>query len=71
MDFLARILQMGVCLNLEKILLAVNQRIPILEDLMGRKINDHLGWFGVQEGYEKRIVKYSDNKAEHTFAEGC
>ena len=70
-DFLAGILETGVYLKLQKILLAVNERIPRLEDLMGRKINDHLGWFGDQEGYDKRIVKYSDKKAEHTFAEGC
>ena len=71
MDFLARILETGVYLKLQKILLAVNERIPRLEDLIGKKINDHLCWFGLQEGYDKRIVKYSDKKAEHTFAEGC
>ena len=44
--------------------------IARLEQRMGKKINQHLGFVGDLQGYGELYVKYSDKNAEHGFGEG-
>ena len=58
----------------------LNQQLPFmpklktdiarLEQRIGKKINQHLGFVGDLKGYGELYVKYSDKKAEHGFDEG-
>lgn len=63
-DFLARLLKQGLDLKLEQIQWLFNERIPILEQWMGKKINEHLGFNGELEGQGKLCIKYIDEAAE-------
>ena len=45
--------------------------IARLEQRMGKKINQHLGFVGDLKGYGELYVKYSDKKTEHGWPEGC
>ena len=63
-DFLARLLKQGLDLKLEQIQWLVNERIPILEEWMGKKINEHLGFYGELQGKAKLCIKYIDEAAE-------
>ena len=45
--------------------------IARLEERMGKKINQHLGFVGDLEGHGELYVKYSDKEAEHGFDEGA
>ena len=45
-DLLTRLLVMGIELKLQSVVRAVDEHIPRLEMLLGKKINEHLGFYG-------------------------
>ena len=69
-DFLTRLLRLGLDLNLKSIQSAVDDYIPILEKLMGKKLNEHIGFYGNLSSYGELEVKFSDRMERYGWREG-
>ena len=68
-DFLAQLLDNPLNQQLP-FMPKLKTEIACLEQRMGKKINQHLGFVGDLKGYGELYVKHSDKGAEHCWGEG-
>jgi hypothetical protein len=69
-DFLGKLLVMGIELNLKSVIKAVEELIPSLESLIGKKINEHVGFYGKLTSFGELEVKYCDQMKKFGWLEG-
>ena len=61
---------MGIELKLKSVIKAVDEQIPSLEKLIGKKINEHLGFSGKLTCFGEVKVKFNDRMNKLGWLEG-